>query len=558
MNYLSLKLLIVALLLNVCCVTKASAQELKESYDRSALTVLFTNFDNSYADYYNEFVKDPSRIVPAKFYNNQIVNAHWKLPSNGKAFRSAGMEKYLKDQLGVANLGKDVVGYWYGYQEGKGFNLKKLYERAEYNASDEEFYVSNASKRGLARIQDLGEKLVQNSYVLVIDMKEIEKVAKNGDESFGWRAAMSMYLYKLDFGAEKSAELYEAWPFEEDAESVKTAKLNKFQEMKVSFVSSYKNEDMHVSGMDTPSKLLGEKSYDQLFQDMLTSSINEATNKLSKEMEQFQVLTKVVSRHPIKAKIGVKEGLKVDHRYFVYEYVWNEKAGKATPDRKAVVRAKKVVNNSMKRNGQTPSSSFYQIYGGTVKEGMVMKEKRDLGISILGGYEVGGLTGVEIKAMGRFGQFLDVPSLYLILNLGFSNQEYLANNWDEVDDYTFIRYSAGLGKGFRMARIVEIMPYAAYGREEVTLEEDDVEFDMSAMMLKGGVYAGINVTHSVAIYGQINYTLMGDAELKDDDDEEETSYTSTETPWDEFFVDEDGENGRNGGLGIEFGIRIDL
>jgi hypothetical protein len=188
---------------------------------------------------------------------------------------------------------------------------------------------------------------------------------------------------------------------------------------------------------------------------------------------------------------------------------------------------------------------------------MTLQEKRSIGLSLAASYVNGGLGGYSFKALYRTGPFTGVPSLYIVAGIGFHSGEYSILNMTEPDsemsytepeDLSFFRWNIGLGKGFRIARIIEFIPYGTFGDESVDVDEETY----ATYYLKGGVYGGISLLHNVMIFGDVNMIQTLGAMEKVNDE-----FDTLDTDWDELFIDENNE-GREGGLGIELGIRIEF
>lgn len=527
------------------------AQKLTESYDRSALTIVFTKYPGQFGNYFHPFNEKASKLVPDKFFTNPVLKGPFQIPAAHKTDSEESKARYLAELLSREGAGAEIVKYWFNYDKEEGFNLERLFERAEYNATDEEILVSRASKRGEARIRDFGSKLVPHSYVLVIDLLNIGKVDKETESSpYGWEARMGYYLYKLKFGEEDITKIYNNWIFDDDPDSTRQEKINQIEKMQFELELATSQNNILVTGMNYLTALEVEPSYEELFEKMVQNSVTTAINKASDDLPTFRVQTKVYRQHPLMAKIGKKEGLKVDHQYFVYEYVWDESKGQAVPNRKAVIRAKSVKDNRHESSGTSLASTFYQTYGGTVREGMMLQEKRSIGLSLAGSYVEGGLGGFRIRTLFRTGPFTGIPSFYVVGGVGFDSGEYdnSITTPPQPEDLSFFRWNAGLGKGFRITRIIELIPYGTFGAESVDV--DDVTY--ATYYLKGGLYGGISVLYNVMIFGDINMVQTLGAMEKANDE-----FESLDMDWDELFFDENNE-GRKGGISLELGLRIEF
>lgn len=523
------------------------AQDVKNRYDRSALTVIFTQYGSDHERGFRNALQEGDAFIPERFFDNKTRIVRLSGTQKSNAAKTQALDAYFLE----VNQGNKIVAQWFGFDPARGFDLKTIFERAEYNATDEEILVSEASKRGKARIRDFGQQLVQNSYVLVIDMYQINKeIQENENDPYGWSGNFNYYLYKLQFGEEEISKLYNLWVYPDDADSLKKQKIKAFQERSFPLNHVETKKWLSASGMNYFAALDNEVSYNELFRKLLQNSVDKALDDIAINLPKFQVQAKMSSSRPLKAKIGKKESLKTDHRYFVYEYVWDEKQEEALPKRKAVVRAKSVVDNRHKARGLSDESSFYQVYGGTIREGMTLVEKRDLGLSVLGGYSLQGMEDFTLRGFYRTGPFTGVPSFYLIGDLAFDTEKYtFQNNGRLKDDYEFFSYKAGLGKGWRMFRIMELMPYVLYGRETVEIENTEYATDL----LKGGLYGGLHLLHNIAVYGEVSYTMILGKGLEKNGE----VFDAMNNDWGELFLDEENK-GREGDMSVEVGLRIDF
>ena len=90
----------------------------------------------------------------------------------------------------------------------------------------------------------------------------------------------------------------------------------------ITFVSSVSGvifSEQPKPGTQLAKLTLIKKSDDQLFQEFVEKGIEKAEYGITSKLEDFKVKTSVYGTNPISAKIGLKEGLEVDYRFFVYE-----------------------------------------------------------------------------------------------------------------------------------------------------------------------------------------------------------------------------------------------
>ena len=478
-----------------------------------------------------------------KYFNHNLSKIDFEVGQNFKGLGYEAKKTELKNALERDGTARKMVAKWFSRQANGMFNLDYIHQCGLYNASDQDVLMSGAAKRGEAVLFDAGEKLVNKTYVLVLSPYDLKY--SDNETSYGWSGSYDVFLYKLNFDSEVVSRFYEQWPFDDDPEAVKNAKIAAFDTLSFTLSPFYGKPGQYSSSTEYYIKDKKPKTSEQLLNEVVASMYNDALFNIDKDLEPFRVKMNVSGTHPIRSKIGKKEGLKCDQRYLVYEYVWNDKTGIADQHRKAVVRATgKITDNRGIATGASGESKFYQVYGGTVRQGMVMQQRNDAGLSLIAGYEAGGIGGFDAQLWFRAGMFVNVPSLYLMADVGFDAQTYEANYYSE-NDFTFIRYSLGLGKGIRLARIVELTPYAAYGIESTS--NDDYK-NINTSFMKGGGIIGINVSHNISVMGQLNfYAPFGNIDTETEDGDKATENFT----WTDQFTD-------RSGMSLMFGLRFEF
>ncbi len=489
-----------------------------------------------------------------KYFNHNLAGIEIPMTSGFKGKTHAEKKKILKHYLEDNRIGNKMVAKWFNRQENGMFNLDYVHECGMYDASDQDVLMSTAAKRGEAVLKDAGQNLVNRTYVLIISPKEFTSF--DDETSHGWRSQFDAFLFKLDFDDEDVSRFYEIWPYEDDPEDVKDFKIAAFDTLQFNFRYVYGKPGMMSSSMEIYALTSNPKSSNQLFDEMVEDMYTDLMFAIDKDLEAFRVKVNVSGTHPIRAKIGKKEGLKTDQRYFVYEFVWDDYAGEAVEKRKGVVRAKsKIADNRNVATGKSPESQFYQIYGGTIRQGMVLQQRNDFGISLLAGYGFGGISGFEAGLWIRTGFFTRVPALYVIGDIGFDNGDYVPPDLDTTG-YNFFRFSVGLAKGIRFGRIFELSPLVAWGQETT---KDDTYSTIKTNYVKGGGMLGINITPALYVFGQVNYFApFGNVLTKKDDgssssssNNEDDELETMDYTWTDQYEDREG-------VTMMFGIRFEF
>ena len=431
------------------------------TYDRSSLTLILLDHPE---------VANGSKLtggignvlIPDKYFDNKTdlksVNAPFAAGFIGVVTNS------VKDLLNQEKVGNKIISYWYARQPDGTMSADRFLERGMYNATDADVLKAKGTKRGVEALKDYGDKLIGKSYVVAIDYYNLKEI--NDAALRGWSADVKIYLYKVIFNEEIQAKLYnDLWIYQEDAPAIKATKKSAFDQMNfdLEYVSQAYTSVSETESKTNNSKIIVPKTNDELFAILMQKGLDDCMYNMEKNIEDLRVKTALYETRPLKAKIGKKEGLAVDHRYFVYEYVYNEKLNSSVAVRRSVIRAKKVADNRNVATGSSEMSTFYQIAGGHLEPGFTLQQRNDAGVGVYLGSEMGTIGGLSARLEANVGRFTSVPSLYVFLGGGLQALTYTGmhdknNALMGSQDLTFLRYELGIGKGIHMIKILELAP----------------------------------------------------------------------------------------------------
>lgn len=540
----SLLILLFLIPLGAFCQENSLRGAVPDEYTRPSVTFFITKYPGD-INSQKAGVSAAKISFTDKYFNHNLNNLSIEMSQNFKGLSYDKKKAALKDYLESNGIGREILAKWFSRQPDGMFNLDYIHQCGLYNASDQDVLMSDAAKRGIAVLEDAGQKLVNKSYVLFLVPHEFTSF--DDKTSHGWNAVYDIFVFKYDFDNEVVNRFYSVWPFEDDPDEVRQAKIAAFDTLSFTFTPFYGKPANMSSATEFYALVKNPKTSAQLFDEAIGSMYTNALFNIDKDLEPFRVKVNVSGTHPIRSKIGKKEGLHADQRFYVYEYVWSDKSGTAEQHRKAVIRATgKIADNRTIATGASPESNFYQVYGGTVRQGMLIQQRNDFGISAVSGYELGGIGGFNAGLWVRSGMFTNIPMLYAMVNIGIDAGDYQADSISSSSEsYAFFRYSVGLGKGIRLARIVELIPYAAWGQESTS--NDDYK-SIKTNFFKGGGMLGISVTRNVSLLGQINfYGTYGGVTTQKDEEEKVTH----EYNWTDEFDD-------RSGMSMLFGVRIEF
>ncbi len=521
---------------------KPAKEKLAETYSRQSVTFFMGSLPGVNAAPVNNVGKIK---FSDKYFNHNLDNQVLQLGQEFKTLTFDKKKAYLQDLLTKQGVGRQMVAKWFNRQANGMMSLDYIHKSGLYNATDQDVKMAVAAKRGDAFLKDAGQNLVNKTSVLILVPYDVK--SKEDKDSRSWDCSYDMFCFQLVFTPDVVSNFYNVWPYDDDDAAIKQSKVAAFDTLTFKFSEIKSSPFLSSSASDIITKLKKTKTFDELAAELVNKMYESSTFTLDRTIEDFRVKTKVSQIHPTRAKIGKKEGLKCDQQFFVFQYTYDEATKKVTPVRKAVIRAtSKIADNRTIATGSSPESKFYQTYGGTVEAGMILQQRLDFGISLMPGFAVGGIGGLEANLMFRTGPYSNVTALYVIGDFGIDGGNFKTSFNSTSTKYNFTRMAGGLGKGFRFARIVEFTPYAMYGVEST---KDKTYESISTTYGKLGAMLGFNITHNVSVFGQANYYIMGNATVKKTKDStEESAYKGS---WDSYFT------GRNG-VSMKFGLRFEF
>ncbi len=546
------KLVITSLFISLTvCLFGQDAREGKKvptTYDRSSLTVLFV--DNQTANHWSEAKAKISKIVFSdKYNNNNLQTLLLSLNSPSKMLGDA--QGVIADNLNNINVAKQVVSKWYNRQPDGTMDMTIVHERGRFSATDADFLLAQTSKRGNAALEEFGNRLINLSYILVLDLQSIKTMAEaKVVNTKGWQANVMGYLYKVNFNDEVKYAFYDTWIYEDDTEEVKEQKRKAFDELDIPIEPVLQKSVTITSSQPESDTGLGllfkPKSMEQLLEELLQKSYDEVVYRIEMDIEEFKVKTALYETRPLRAKIGLKEGLQTDTRFFVYEYVYNEKINEAEPKRRGVIRAaskSKITDNRKVAAGDMGTSQFYQVQGRKLDQGFILQQQNDLGIEVSLGAELGQIGGGYGRVDLRLGRFIGIRSLFIYLEGGFDAGDYPSAPLSGDESFTFLRFGGGVAKGMQLMRNLELRPYVGVGAEIASNDKNSGDDAPSAIYIKPGVNLALNLKHNFQLIGGVGaYAFVSDAESENGGEI---------GPWNSVFED---RSGPSVFIGIKFGF----
>ncbi len=229
---------------------KFSKKIKSNKYDRNSLTVLYLDFEDKYAssikkvigefevsDKYNDHMID-TRHVKAPFKKESLVEQSTKqllgkLTKKGKAKQEGQINEkieQIRKSLETAKIGNEIIAKWFGRNQEGAFTYDLFEERGLYNATNSEMVEAQTGSMGLETIKSNGLNLINNSYILLMDINSIltmdefydtqdallaERAQKSNKDynpvsrtHRGFKAKATGYLFQVDYNDTVQVYLY--------------------------------------------------------------------------------------------------------------------------------------------------------------------------------------------------------------------------------------------------------------------------------------------------------------------------------------------------------------
>ena len=338
----------IAIGLVVSIAISVQAQETDANYRRSSIySVLVNHTDQQFASEIKEaFLQIP---VPDKFNDH---NLSVKVLNLDKKLSGASSEKenpLITEFLNNNKVASRLVGRWFNRDFFTGqCNMELVKARGLYNATEFDKQLASRSARGMAMLQDAGEDLIGNTFVLVNDIRYVDKnkgaktassilkvfgsiaaayTGTNIDDLTdnigdmvetikGFKVKINTFLYKLEWSDDIATKFYQD---QYGAVPDPTKKAN-FDAARGNYKLKYVGK-VESSGGTTSFLGINEDQPVVMVRKACQRAIDENVVDLQRNYEEFRTKSPLVSVEPITAFVGMKEGVTAKSQFEVLEVV---------------------------------------------------------------------------------------------------------------------------------------------------------------------------------------------------------------------------------------------
>ena len=380
-------------------------------YKRSSIySILVNHTEQQFANEIKEaFMQIP---VPDKFNDHnlsvKVLNIDSKLPK----VNSSKENPYITNFLVNNNVASRLVAHWFNRDFVTGeCDMELIKERGLYNATEFDKQLAQRSARGYAMLQDAGEELIGNTFVLVNDIRYIDKnkgaktastvlkvlgtmatiaTGMNIDDITdnlgdmietikGFSVKINTFLYQLEWTDEQAAVFYQ----EQYAATPDLNKKNNFEQARGTYKLKYVGK-VESRGGTTSFLGINEDEPVLMVRKACQRAIDENIVDLQKNYEEFRIKSPLLTVEPLTVSIGMKEGVDAGAKYEVLEVVENED-GSQELNRVGIIEPIKGLiwdNRFMAAEEGAPGSTlgcttFRKVSGKDFAKGMLVREMRN-------------------------------------------------------------------------------------------------------------------------------------------------------------------------------------
>lgn len=308
--------------------------------------ILDAYFKSPFPDKYNNHKVGEKSFQPVQFQKQEIGKYN---SSDTINMDRSVIEEYFA-QRKIAN---HLVAKWFNRKPNGTFDVDLIVERGFYDATVLKEELAGKLARGLVILGDAGEELIKNTFVVVNKMNYISNepsasdardaamaIAEEIDNILvrnsaiiaanrlykktkdGYLVETTSYLYQLEWNDSIAACFYEdLWV---EGISPDISKVKAFDEstlFRLKFVGLDKaNSLVLFSGKEKNTK-------EEIITLATIRNLEKVYARLQRNYDVFRTKTPIYSVNPIRAKIGMKEGLEGDEKFEVLEAVEDRNTG---------------------------------------------------------------------------------------------------------------------------------------------------------------------------------------------------------------------------------------
>lgn len=382
-------------------------------YKRSSLAVI--NIKHPKYAYNKEIEFILSKSGNPERFNDHSMKVRSVVFSHEEKDQTDNINKFIEQN----KLGRRLVSKWFNHKKNSGFDMSLVRERGLYNATAADLAMAAHSVRGKAMLEDAGENLIGNTYVVFNDIRYVDRsttwntikeiavmataVAASvtlgsnmgsimmhedlggkatswlygsiTDNIKGFAVTMNTYLYRLKWNDDVANTFYtQHYTDNDNIDQAKIAAYNSSDIYKLEYVGK-------IESKSSKTVLSGVKTNEELIRKVLTRTLDKNLADLQHEFEDFRIKAPLMSSEPLRAQIGMKEDVSEKSKFEVLEVITDED-GCTKYKRVGIIKpmAGKIWDNRFMaveegaENATLGFTTFEKVSGGDFYPGMLIRE----------------------------------------------------------------------------------------------------------------------------------------------------------------------------------------
>lgn len=331
-------------------------------------------------------------------------------------------QEFIRDFLDNNQIARRMVAKWFNRQRNTGrFDMSYVARMGQYNASLLDAEIARQAVRGLPMLDDAGEELINNTFVIVYDfifksninfMKALSSATSNkagvsldkflndaqggytddlmssyfsdldkeGNDLYSsFKADVVFYLFKLRWNEAVSNDFYTRfWCDAQSSNALLGERKALFDNEQELFKLDYVGESVASTEMVS---VQGCHNNSEVLSKMLARVIDKNVVELQRKFEVFKIKVPLFSTEPLMAKVGLKEGITKNSQFEVLE-MCVDKQGKTQYNQVAIIVPEegKIWDNRFMAaqeqalNANLMATTFKKISGRNLYPGMLIRE----------------------------------------------------------------------------------------------------------------------------------------------------------------------------------------
>ena len=312
-------------------IVRLHAQADSARYDRPSLCLMMAAHpEQAFGDEIEIIFREMN--IPERFNDHSLGVRVVKFPNT----QDENIVKQILNFSDHVQLPKKMVAKWFSRNKQTGtFNTDLIAERGLYNANKKDIIIANNTIRNEALLADAGEKLISHTFLVLCDYSYNREYSTSSNRE---ATEESTYSKKIDVNNAQSVDAYHGHIYQKDnrlssfeltctsylfrlrwndsvaavfyqdyyCDNMDQAKVQAFQQDKSTFQIEYvgscldKETEINPDGIYTNQQLI-KKTCVRLCDKNLTT--------LQRAHPEFRIKAPLVSTSPLKAYIGMKEGV---------------------------------------------------------------------------------------------------------------------------------------------------------------------------------------------------------------------------------------------------------